>query len=129
MNNSSNRSSRRKVFSLAGAAAVAATSASAAAAAAPAGDSDRLTRDVPVERGWDVVVAGGGPAGAIRRPSWTFTDDPAENVTLHVRGRWSKAMLACPGCAPKALQLDPVLDATAVQIHSLPAFAAVRVKQ
>ncbi len=64
MNNSSNRPSRRKLFSMAGAAAVAATSGSAAAAVAPAGDSYRLTRDVPVERGSDVVVAGGGPAGA-----------------------------------------------------------------
>ncbi len=58
-----------------------------------------------------------------------FTDDPAENGTLPVRGRWSKATLACPGCAPRALQLYPVLEATAAQIDSLPAFAAVRVEQ
>jgi hypothetical protein len=56
-----------------------------------------------------------------------YTDAPAENVTLHVLGHWSKATLEAPGKPPRSLTTYPVKTATAVEIESLNVFGAIRV--
>lgn len=54
--------SRRGLLS--GAAGTAALGVAAESQAAAAGNTYKLTREIPVERGYDIVVAGGGPSGA-----------------------------------------------------------------
>jgi ribulose 1,5-bisphosphate synthetase/thiazole synthase len=54
--------SRRGFLGTAGAAAAAPIS--FGQVAPPAKDTYRLTRDIPVEQGYDIIVAGGGPSGA-----------------------------------------------------------------
>jgi hypothetical protein len=57
-----------------------------------------------------------------------YTDTRAEGITLHVLGQWKKATLDAPGQPPRTLTTYPVKTATAVEIDSLDAFAAVRVE-
>jgi hypothetical protein len=63
MTNMWNKFSRRGFLKGAAGTTVAA-SATANSQASPAQDTYKLSRDIPVERGWDVIVAGGGPSGA-----------------------------------------------------------------
>jgi hypothetical protein len=62
MKNLWNRLTRRGFMT--GAGGVAASLPAPASPAAPIGNTYQLTRRIPVERGYDVVVAGGGPSGA-----------------------------------------------------------------
>jgi hypothetical protein len=58
------RLSRRGFLKGAAGSSVAAASSASAMAAPGSQDTYKLTREVPVERGFDIVVAGGGPSGA-----------------------------------------------------------------
>jgi hypothetical protein len=57
-----------------------------------------------------------------------YTDYPAENITLHVLGKWKKATLESPGQPPKVLNIYAVGNATAVDIDSLNVAGFVRVE-
>jgi ribulose 1,5-bisphosphate synthetase/thiazole synthase len=59
-----NKLSRRGFLQGAAGSTVAGTASGAAMAAVAGQETFKLTREVPVERGYDVVVAGGGPSGA-----------------------------------------------------------------
>ncbi|HEX4750681.1 MAG TPA: hypothetical protein VH302_14145 [Bryobacteraceae bacterium] len=57
-----------------------------------------------------------------------YTDAPAENITLHVLGHWTKATLDQSGQQSRSLVTYPVKTATAVEIDSLDIFGAIRVE-
>jgi hypothetical protein len=57
-----------------------------------------------------------------------YTDYPVEAVTLHVKGQWKKATLEAPGTKPRTLSMYPVKESTAIEIDSVPAFAAITVE-
>jgi hypothetical protein len=57
-----------------------------------------------------------------------YTDYPAEDITLHLRGRWKKATLDMPGGASVTLTMYPVKENTAIEIPKLARMGAVRVE-
>src|ERR1035438_10578557 len=64
MTNIWNKLSRRGFLKGAAGTAAAATASGGAVAAVTGHETFKLNREIPVERGYDVVVAGGGPSGA-----------------------------------------------------------------
>jgi hypothetical protein len=57
-----------------------------------------------------------------------YTDYPAEDITLHLRGRWKKATLEMPGRTVETLTMYPVKENTAIEIPKLARMGAVRVE-
>jgi hypothetical protein len=57
-----------------------------------------------------------------------YTDYPAEDITLHILGRYKKATLEIPGGASQPLTMYPVKENTAIEIPKLFRMGAVRVE-
>jgi len=57
-----------------------------------------------------------------------YTDYPAEDITLHMLGRWKKATLTTPGGASETLMMYPVKENTAIEIPKLPRMGAIRIE-
>ncbi len=57
-----------------------------------------------------------------------YTDYPAEDITLHILGRWNKATLETPGGASRQLNMYPVKENTAIEIPKLFRMGAVRIE-
>src|ERR1035441_9904077 len=87
MTNIWNKLSRRGFLKGAAGPAAAATASGGAAAAVTGHETFKLTREIPVERGYDIVVAGGGPPGRGSAFLSAHAGNPGGAWIRHRRGR------------------------------------------
>jgi len=57
-----------------------------------------------------------------------YSNYPAESITVHVLGKWNRAVLEAPGAKPKEMAVYPVDDATGIDVDAVNSMATLIVE-